>query len=92
MLCPQGQRVVSVGCGAEHSVVSTDEGAVYSFGWGQFGALAWLERLCAPKHGTQLAAEARLCFALEGSPVCAAPLLQETSGSATQRTASRPSE
>lgn len=35
----QGKRVVSIGCGAEHSLVATDQGEVFSWGWGRYGNL-----------------------------------------------------
>lgn len=35
----QGVCVTSAACGAEHSVVSTSTGSVYSFGWGSYGNL-----------------------------------------------------
>lgn len=33
----QGKQVVSVACGAEHSVCCTNEGEVYAWGWGRYG-------------------------------------------------------
>lgn len=35
----QGQRIVSVSCGAEHTVVATERGDAYAFGWGRYGNL-----------------------------------------------------
>ncbi|GAB4814257.1 hypothetical protein N2152v2_001303 [Parachlorella kessleri] len=35
----EGKRVVSVACGAEHSVCCTDQGEVYAWGWGRYGNL-----------------------------------------------------
>jgi alpha-tubulin suppressor-like RCC1 family protein len=35
--CPQGQKVIVVSCGAEHSVVATETGQVYAWGWGRYG-------------------------------------------------------
>lgn len=35
----QGKRVISVACGAEHSVCCTEEGEVYAWGWGRYGNL-----------------------------------------------------
>ena len=34
---PQGQKVIAVSCGAEHSVVATETGQVYAWGWGRYG-------------------------------------------------------
>ena len=33
------EKVVSIACGAEHSLVCTEEGQVYSWGWGRYGNL-----------------------------------------------------
>jgi hypothetical protein len=33
----QGQKVIAVSCGAEHSVVATETGQVYAWGWGRYG-------------------------------------------------------
>lgn len=35
----QGHKVVSVSCGAEHSLAATDKGEVYAWGWGRYGNL-----------------------------------------------------
>ena len=35
----QGQRVVSVACGAEHSLAALDTGEVFAWGWGRYGNL-----------------------------------------------------
>jgi alpha-tubulin suppressor-like RCC1 family protein len=35
----QGITVTSVAAGAEHSVVSTETGQVYAWGWGRYGNL-----------------------------------------------------
>eukprot|EP00891_Asterochloris_glomerata_P007758 jgi/Astpho2/7758/Aster-07597 len=35
----QDQRVISVACGAEHSVASVESGEVYAWGWGRYGNL-----------------------------------------------------
>ena len=36
-LATQGQKVIAVSCGAEHSVVATETGQVYAWGWGRYG-------------------------------------------------------
>ena len=39
-----GKRVIGVSAGAEHSVVCTSDGEVYSFGWGRYGNLGLGDR------------------------------------------------
>ena len=40
----QGVRIVSVACGAEHSVGLSEQGALYAWGWGAYGNLGGGER------------------------------------------------
>lgn len=35
----QGERVLSVACGSEHSLAATERGTVYAWGWGRYGNL-----------------------------------------------------
>lgn len=41
----QGVKVVSMSCGAEHSVGLSDSGVVYAWGWGSYGNLGDGERV-----------------------------------------------
>ena len=36
--------VTSIACGAEHSLASTSDGEIYSFGWGRYGNLGLGEK------------------------------------------------
>ena len=40
----QGVAIVSVSCGAEHSVGLSEQGALYAWGWGAYGNLGGGER------------------------------------------------
>jgi len=53
---PEDEPVTSVSCGAEHTVVCTHAGGVYSWGWGKYGNLGHgnMEDLTSPKHVTGL--------------------------------------
>ena len=41
----QGVKVVSMSCGAEHSVGLSDKGVMYAWGWGSYGNLGDGERV-----------------------------------------------
>jgi alpha-tubulin suppressor-like RCC1 family protein len=46
----QDKEVTSISCGAEHTVVATAGGEVYSWGWGRYGNLGDGERVDRCAH------------------------------------------
>lgn len=58
-LASQGQKVTAVSCGAEHSVVATENGQVYAWGWGRYGNVGdgqKVDRCCCTPAGCTVCA------------------------------------